>query len=361
MTGTMTWVGLDVHARSTHGAAIDTMTGELSRVRFGAGVEAPIAWLRELRGPVRACYEAGPTGFGLYRAATAAGIGMQVIAPGKTPRGPSDRVKTDRKDAELLARLLLAGSLTRVVVPPPEVEAAREMTRAHDACRRDLMNARHRVSKMLLRHGRVYPKPTTWTAEHRRWLSKQQFQEPASSLVFADLLAAVDGLSARKMAIALRLSELATDERWWPTVARLRAFRGVDTLTAFSLHLELGADWTRFERASTLPAWLGLTPSLYQSAESSRQGSITKTGSMLARRLLVESAWHYSRQPRLGATLANRQAGQPDHILAIANRAQQRLFTVNQRMKARGKPHNVTVLACARQLACFLWAAAIAD
>jgi transposase len=357
----MTWVGLDVHARSTHAAAIEVMTGELTRVRFGPGVEAPIAWLGELRGPVRACYEAGPTGFGLYRAATAAGIAMQVIAPGKTPRGPSERVKTDRKDAELLARLLLAGSLTGVVVPPPEVEAAREMTRAHDACRRDLMNARHRVSKMLLRHGRVYPKPTTWTTEHRRWLSRQQFGEPASSTVFADLLASVDGLTSRKQAIALSLSELATDERWWPTVARLRAFRGIDTLTALSIHLELGGDWKRFERASTLPAWLGLTPSLNQSGESSRQGSITKTGSLLARRLLVESAWHYGRQPRLGATLANRQVGQPEHILQIANRAQQRLYKVNRGMKARGKPHNVTVVACARQLACFLWAAATAD
>jgi transposase len=133
MTGTMTWVGLDVHARSTHAAAIDTMTGELVRRRFGSGVDAPVAWLASLVSPVRACCEAGPTGFGLYRAAVAAGIGMQVIAPGKTPRGPSDRVRTDRKDAELLARLLLAGSLTRVVVPPPEIEAARELTRAHDA------------------------------------------------------------------------------------------------------------------------------------------------------------------------------------------------------------------------------------
>ena len=361
MAGTMTWVGLDVHARSTHGAAIDSMTGELTSLRFGPGVEAPVLWLQELRGPVRACYEAGPTGFGLYRAATAAGIAMQVIAPGKTPRGPSDRVKTDRKDAELLARLLLAGSLTRVVVPAPEVEAAREMTRAHDACRRDLMNARHRVSKMLLRHGRVYPKSTTWTVEHRRWLSVQQFDEPASDVVFADLIASVDGLIVRKQAMALQLSELVTDERWWPTVARLRAFRGIDTLTALSIHLELGGDWKRFEKASSLSAWLGLTPSLSQSGESSRQGSITKTGSMLARRLLVESAWHYSRPPRLGATLANRQVGQPEHVLAISNRAQQRLFKVSRQMKARGKPHNVTVVACARQLAGFLWAAATAD
>jgi transposase len=361
MPGTMTWVGLDVHARSTHAAAIDTMTGELTRMRFGPGYETAVAWLSGLPGPVRACYEAGPTGFGLYRAATAAGVGMQVIAPGKTPRGPSDRVKTDRKDAELLARLLLAGSLTRVVVPPLAVEAAREMTRAHDACRRDLMNARHRVSKMLLRHGMVYPKPKTWTAEHRRWMSAQQFDEPASSMVFADLIAAVDGLTSRKAAIALRLSELASDERWWPTVARLRSFRGIDTLTAFSLHLELGADWERFARAPALSAWLGLTPSLNQSGESSHQGAITKTGSTLARRLLVESAWHYSRLPRLGATLANRQAGQPEHILAISNRAQQRLYRVNRTMRARGKPHNVTVVACARELACFLWAAATAD
>jgi transposase len=361
MAGTMTWVGLDVQARSTHAAAIDSMTGELTRLRFGPGIEGPVAWLEELPGPVRACYEAGPTGFGLYRAAVAAGVGLQVIAPGKTPRGPSDKVKTDRRDAELLARLLLAGSLTRVVVPPPEVEAAREMTRAHDACRRDLMNARHRVSKMLLRHGRVYPKPTTWTTEHRRWLSRQQFDEPTSGLVFADLIAGVDGLTARKQAIALRLSELATDERWWPTVARLRAFRGIDTLTAFSIHLELGGDWQRFERAPALSAWLGLTPSLTQSGESSRQGSITKTGSMLGRRLLVESAWHYGRQPRLGATLKNRQAGQPDHILQISNRAQQRLYNVNRQMRSRGKPHNVTVVACARQLAGFLWAAATAD
>ena len=127
MSGTMTWVGLDVHARSTHAAAIDSMTGELIRARFGAGIEAPVAWLAGLPGPVRACYEAGPTGFGLYRAATAAGVAMQVIAPGKTPRGPSDRVKTDRKDAELLARLLLAGSLHRVVVPPPEVVKSQDV------------------------------------------------------------------------------------------------------------------------------------------------------------------------------------------------------------------------------------------
>src|SRR5580704_17505562 len=215
MAGMVTYVGLDVHARSTHAAVIDVSTGELLRARFGPGVEEPVAWLAGLPGPVRACYEAGPTGFGLYRAASAAGVPIEVIAPGKTPRGPSDRVKTDRKDAELLARLLLAGSLTTIVVPPVEVEAARELMRAHDACRRDLMNARHRVSKMLLRHGRVYPEPSTWTQKHRRWLAAQQFREPMSELTWADLIACVYGLTARKQVLAERIGELASDPQWW--------------------------------------------------------------------------------------------------------------------------------------------------
>lgn len=286
---------------------------------------------------------------------------MQVIAPGKTPRGPSDRVKTDRKDAELLARLLLSGSLRAITVPTPEVEAARELVRAHDAVRRDLMRARHRVSKQLLRHGRVYPKPSTWTQEHRRWLTRQAFDEPLTELAFADAIAAVDGLTARKAALAERISRLAVDGPWCLTVARLRCFRGIDTLTALALHLELCADWQRFERPKALGSWLGLTPSLAQSGESSHSGSITKTGSTLARRLLVEAAWHYARTPRTGATLANRQAGQPDHVLQIANRAQLRLHRVYHQMRQRGKPHNVTTVAIARELAGFLWAAATAD
>jgi hypothetical protein len=151
---------------------------------------------------------------------------MQVIAPGLTPRGRSDRVKTDPKDSELLARCLMAGSLTPIVVPSPEVEAARELTRAHDACRRDLMNARHRVSKMLLRHGRVYPKSSTWTQEHRRWLAAQQFEQPISELTYADLIASIDGLTARKKALAKRIGELALDEQWWPT-ARSPGFQNV--------------------------------------------------------------------------------------------------------------------------------------
>lgn len=361
MAGTVTFVGMDVHARSTTAAAIDLMTGELRRVRFGAGVEAPVAWLGELPGPVHACYEAGPTGFGLFRAADAAGIRMDVVAPGKTPRGPGDRVKTDRKDAELLARLLIAGQLTSIQVPPAGVEAGRELTRLHDQCRRDLMTARHRISKMLLRHGRVYPEPTTWNQKHRIWLAGQHFDQPASERVYLNLLAQVDALTARKIGVAREIAQLATDPRWWPTVARLRCFRAIDTLSALSLHLELGADWHRFHKAPQLGAWLGLTPSLNQSGESKTQGAITKTGSTLARRLLVEAALNYGRTPCVGATLQARQQGQPEQVLQIANKAQHRLHRVYHQMKARGKPHNVVTVAVARELAGFLWATVTLD
>jgi transposase len=361
MAGTMTFAGLDVHARSTHAAAINVVSGEIERMRFGPGVEAPVAWLSGLAGPVHACYEAGPTGFGLYRAAVAGGVEMDVVAPGKTPRAASDRVKTDRKDAELLARLLMAGQLSAIKVPPAGVEAARELTRLHDQCRRDLMTARHRISKMLLRHGCVYPKPTTWKTDHRRWLTSQRFDEPISELVYLNLLAQVDALTSRKLELTGQIARLATDERWWPTVARLRCFRALDTLSALSIHLELGADWERFQKAPRVGAWLGLTPSLNQSGESKTQGAITKTGSTLARRLLIEAAWHYGPPPRVGPTLQARQQGQPEPVLAIANTAQHRLHRVYRQMKARGKPHGVVTVAVARELACFLWAAATAD
>jgi transposase len=329
-------------------------------VRFGAGTEEVVGWLSGLAAPVRAVYEAGPTGFGLARLARTAGVEMLVAAPSKTPRAKGDRVKSDRKDAELLARLLLAGQLKGVVVPPDWLEAIRHLARAREQVRRDLGRARQRVSKLLLVEGRVYPGKTTWNRDHRRWLAAQQFQFQCTELAFIDLLAAVDGLLTRREALDERLARLAQDERLWPTISRLRAFRGVDTLTALALHLELGGDWHRFSSPRQLSSWLGLVPSLEQSGESLTQGSITKTGSSIARRLLVEAAWHYLREPRIGVTLQNRQAGQPDHVLQIAWRAQHRLHRSYRRFKARGKIPNVATVAVARELAGFLWAAATA-
>jgi transposase len=356
---TMTYVGLDVHARSAHAAAIDVASGELRRARFGGGTDQVVEWLQTLPLPLKGCYEAGPTGYGLYRAAATAGLAVEVIAPSKTPRAPGDRVKTDRKDAELLARLLLAGQLAPVAVPPAPFEAARHLARGREQVRGDLMRCRHRVSKLLLLHGRVY-EGSAWTKTHRRWLAQQRFDEPAAELAYLDLLAAVDGLVARKTALDERLSRLAFEGEWSQTVARLRCFRGIDTLTAFVLALEIG-DFHRFPRPGKLTGWLGLVPSLTQSGESRRPGAITKTGSGYARRLLVEAAWHYLRRPSEGPTVAARRAGQPDHVIQIALRAERRLHRLHQRLRERGKPGNVTTVAVARELACFCWAAAVSD
>jgi transposase len=315
--------------------------------------------LQALPQPLRGCYEAGPTGFALYRVAEAAGLRIDVIAPSKTPRAPGDRIKSDRKDAELLARLLLAGQLKAVAVPPPSFEAARHLARAREQVRGDLMRCRHRVSKLLLLHGRVY-EGSAWTKTHRRWLAQQRFDESATELAYIDLLAAVDGLVARKQALDERLSRLAFEGDWSQTVARLRCFRGIDTLTAFVLALEIG-DFARFPRPAKLTSWLGLVPSLEQSGESRRLGAITKTGSGYARRLLVEAAWHYLPRPSEGPTIAARRAGQPDHVIQIAHRAERRLHRLYQRLRERGKPGNLTTVAVARELTCFLWAAAMAE
>ena len=209
MTATMTWVGLDVHARSTHAAAIDRDSGELTRARFGVGADPVVEWLRGLPQPVHACYEAGPTGYALYRAATAAGLRVDVVAPSKTPRAAADRIKTDRKDAELLVRLLLAGSLASVAVPSAESEAARDLARAREQVRADLARLRHRVSKLLLRYGRVYDGGSTWTQAHRRWLAAQRFEHLPTEFAYLDALAAIDGLLARRAALDERLSLLA--------------------------------------------------------------------------------------------------------------------------------------------------------
>jgi transposase len=360
VTATMTWVGLDVHARSTHAAAIERDSGELRRARFGAGSEQVVAWLAGLPQPVQACYEAGPTGYALYRAAEAAGVRVDVVAPSKTPRAPGDRIKSDRKDAELLVRLLMAGSLTPVAVPSPTFEAARDLARAREQLRADLARVRHRVSKLLLRQGRVYERGAgTWTQQHRRWLAAQRFDSAPTELAYLDYLAAIDGLVARRAALDERLSRIAHDDELWPTVARLRCFRGIETLSALALCLEIG-DFSRFRRPAQLAAWLGLVPSPHQSGESETRGAITKTGSGHARRLLVEAAWHYARPPRIGVSLHSRHQGQPEQVLQIAWRAQHRLYRLHQRLRARGKPGNIAVVAAARELACFLWAAALA-
>jgi transposase len=357
MQGTMTWVGMDVHARSTHAAAVMAATGELRRVRFGVGSEPVVAWLSELPAPVRACYEAGPTGYALARAARLAGVRVEVIAPSKTPRAPGERIKTDRRDAELLVRLLMAGQLRAVSLPSEQIEALRDLTRARDRIRADLLRARHRVSKLLLRYGRMWPSDRgTWTREHHHWLEGQRFDDPNLELAYLDALSAVDALVRRRDVLDQRLLVAAKDTDVAAAVTRLCAFRGINTLTAIGLHAEIH-DWQRFARPGRLAAWIGLVPSLYQSGESAQSGAITKAGSRHARRLLVEAAWHYQRRPGRGAALLRRQEGVDQRIIDISWRCQHRLYHVHTRLRDRGKPSTVATVAAARELACFLWAA----
>jgi transposase len=356
MAGTMTWVGLDVHARSTHAAAIDSMTGELTRVRFGAGSEAPVAWLAQLRGPVRACYEAGPTGFGLYRHLVAAGIDCEVVAPGLVPSRPGDRVKTDKRDARRLAALHAAGLLTAIFVPSPQLEALRDLVRAREDARLDRMRARHRLGKFVLRHDRRMP-TTCWGPTRRAWLGRQAFELPGQQQAFDDYLFAVDQLDRRIEALERELDRLATDGPHAALIARLRCVRGIDTLTALGLVAETG-EFARFKTAEQFMSFVGLVPSERSSGEGRRQGSITKAGSTHARRLLVEAAWHARRRPTVGYELARRQRDQDPAIVERAWRCQQRLHRRWQRMSGRGKPHQKIVVACARELAGFVWAIA---
>jgi transposase len=333
------------------------VTGEVVRARLGADPGEVVRYLSAFPAPVRACYEAGPTGFGLARAAIAAGIAMEVIAPSKTPRKPGERIKTDRRDADHLVRQLIAGALTAVRVPTVEEEQARDVLRDREQVRGDLMRARHRLSKLLLRNGRVWPAAkSAWSGEHRAWLARQRFDDDLE-LVYGDLLAVVDALVDRRARLDRAIERIARRDAYWPVVSRLRAFRGIDTISALGIHLEIG-DWTRFERAKDVGAYLGLVPSLDQSGEGSTSGSITKTGSRYARRLLVEAAWHGLRAPSLGVTLKRRQEGIPDPVRQISWACQRRLHHISERFAERHTNANKANIARARELACFLWAAA---
>src|SRR6266516_638456 len=252
------WVGLDVHARSTVAGVLDGLSGELRVRRVPPGSGQTVEWLRALPRPVRVAYEAGPTGYGLARACAEMGIACTVAAPSKILRAPGDRVKTDRRDAERLARLLRLGELVAVRVPEPYEEAARDLVRAREAARADLMRTRHRLSKLLLRHGRVYPE-SAWTLAHERWLRGLSFTPRPLVIAFDESYGTVAQAKARRDALDRAIAETAADERFAAVVARLCCLRGVSTLTALALTVELG-DWHRFQ-PGRLGAFLGLVPS----------------------------------------------------------------------------------------------------
>jgi transposase len=356
MTDGICFVGLDVHARKTAAAAVRLGSGEVFKTQLSGSPAAALEWLATLPGPVRAVYEAGPTGFGLARAARAAGLEVMVCSPGAVPRQPGDRIKTDTRDALKLARLHAAGQLRPVVVPAPELEALRDLVRAREDLRGELMGARHRVGKLLLRRGLVWDGPGgAWSQRHLRWLSTIRFDEPLVELVFGEYLAHHEVLLARRDRLDAMLLEQSTQGSWAPTVARLRCLRGVDTLTAVGLVAEIG-DITAFKHPKRLASYLGLVASEHSSGTKRRQGAITMAGSSHARRLLVEAAWHYRRAPRVSEALKRRQAGQSPAAIDAAWRAQLRLHRRWAHLDAaRAKKRTTVAVAVARELACFVW------
>jgi transposase len=354
-------VGLDVHASKIVAAMLDGETGELRWFRL-AGCPVEVAsFCAALPAPVRATYEAGPTGYGLARELDRRGVECVVAAPGKIPRASGERVKTDRRDAEHLARLLLAGKLRPVRVPGEAEEALRDLVRAREDLRGDLMRARHRLSKLLLRHGiRYQGKGRPWGDQHRAWLAKLELAERAAQATLGDYLGAIETLLHRRTELERQIGALIPGSVWEREVALLRCLRGIDTLSAVGLCAEIG-DYRRFERAGQLMHYLGLVPSESTTGEQRRLGSITKTGSRHARRLLVEAAWHYRHRPYLGKALAERQAGQPAAAVAISWSAQRRLNRTWQRLRAKGKRPVIVAVAAARELAGFCWAIATVE
>ena len=352
-----TSVGLDVHARSVVAAAIDGVTGELVQERLTPSHDHIRSWIQGLPGPAAVTYEAGPTGFGLYRALMGAGIRCEVAAPSKLQRPTGDRVKTDSRDAVHLARLLRLDEVTSVAVPTVEQEAARDLVRAREDCRGDLMRARHRLSKLLLRQGIVYSDGAAWTGAHDAWLRRQRFDSPATQMTFESDYDAVLSVKARRDRLDQTIGVMGADSEFSPIVRRLGCLRGVSTLTGFALAVEIG-DWERFT-GNTIGSFVGLVPSEFSSGRSRVQGPITKTGNTHVRRLLVEAAWHHRARYAPGKTMRDRWELASPAARARGDEGNRRLHARWVRFNERRKRHVVANVAVARELAGWCWSLAV--
>ncbi|MDF2968350.1 MAG: family transposase [Nocardioidaceae bacterium] len=357
-----TSVGLDVHARSVAAAAIDGVTGELLRTKLTPSYDHVRSWLGDLPGPVAVTYEAGPTGFGLYRHLVAAGIRCEVVAPSKVQKPAGDRVKTDAKDAVHLARLLRLDEITAVSIPTVGQEAARDLVRAREDCRGDLMRARHRLSKLLLRHGIVYYGGNAWTGKHDMWLRNEalaQLSTRPTRMTFDADYETVLATKARRDRLDAAIEEMAADSEFTPIVRRLGCLRGVSALTGFGLAVEIG-DWHRFT-GNTIGSFVGLIPAEYSSGSSRTLGPITKTGNGHARRLLVEAAWHHRPRYRIGKTMRDRWDLAPAAARARGDEGNHRLHQRWVRFIDRRKRSTVANVAIARELAGWCWSLAVLD
>lgn len=304
-------------------------------------------------------YEAGPTGYGLARTLLAAGVDCVVAAPSKLIRAPGDRIKTDARDARHLARLLHLGEVVTVTIPSPDQEAARDMVRAREDCRGDLMSVRHRLSKFLLRQGIVYGDGDAWTGKHEQWMRRQRFGHPAQQLAFDAAFDAMLATVDRRDRLDRAITDMANDSEFTPVTDRLQCLRGISTLTSFGLAVEIG-DWHRFT-GRTIGAYVGLVPTEYSSGSSRVQGGLTKTGNSYVRRLLIEAAWHHRKRYRPGERLRKRWATTTPAVRARAHAANHRLHTKWVRFDERKKRPVVANAAIARELAGWCWSLAVLD
>jgi len=303
------------------------------------------------------CYEAGPTGYGLYRQVLALGHACTVVAPSLIPRRPGERVKTNRRDAQSLARLLRAGELTAVWVPDETHEAVRDLVRTRAMAVEDYRRKRQHVTSFLLRHGRMYTGQASWKGRHLRWLDEQNFAHPAQRLAFQEMLNAVRATVERIDRLEAALVEIVPSWTMAPVVSAFQAMRGVRFMTAATMVAEAG-DLRRFDHPRQLMAFLGLVPSERSTGETRRQGGITKTGNASARKALVEAAWTYRHSAGVGRNHQQRQAKLPQQVRDIAWKAQTRLCARYRRLTAKGKRNTVVVTAIAREIAAFLWSIA---
>jgi transposase len=356
------FVGMDVHKESIDiSVAEDGRRGEMRHYGvIGGDLEALGKVVRALRAPDRRLhfvYEAGPCGFGIHRYLTAQGEACVVVSPSNIPKRSGDRVKTDRRDGEALARLHRAGELTAIYIPTADDEALRDLVRAREDAVGVSTQAKHRLKAFLLRQGRRYPGRAGWTIAYRRWLADLSFPSAPQHIALQEYRDTIDEAERRLDRLTDQLRQLVPAWRWAPVVDALQALRGVSFITAAGLVAEVG-DIRRFQHPRELMAYLGLVPSEHSSGPSVRRGGITKAGNPHARRLLAEAAWAYQGIPRTGRQALYRQEALPPSVRAIAWKAQLRLTARFRRLVARGKAKPKVATAVARELTGFIWAIA---
>jgi transposase len=361
MTDLTLFVGLDVHKKTISVAVVEAAAGAVVRF-YGTIANTPDSVrtlcrkLSKEGQQLHFCYEAGPCGYGVHRQLTRLGHRCDVVAPALIPRKVGDRVKTDRRDAMMLAQTLRAGQLTAVWVPDEAHEAMRDLVRLRTQAMRDLRKARQQLLSFLLRHGRNSPYGH-WTKMHRRWLGELVFAHPAQHLALEEMLQRIERAEALCDRLKAAILELVPQWSLAPVVQAIQALRGVSLIVAAAIVAEVGC-FSRFESPRALMAYLGLNPSEHSSGATIRRGAITKTGNTLARTCLVEAAWTYRFPPRVSQIIRDRLKELPEPIRAVAWKAQVRLSARYRKLTAAGKPEPKVVVAIARELVGFIWAIA---